>query len=145
MNQPFASVGVRRDSSSKNTLAPCGGSLFSIKSEPAGESDSADVVVGIRTRLQVDSDVSDRLAVWLPRGDVVKKFLIRGPGTVECTRRASLGDGEERVDQGKHVVTRKPQKRGSVPVTDPGVPPIGSNYLTILLSDSNTSLKISIY
>ena len=51
-------------------------------------------MAGIRTRLQVDSDVSDKLAVWLPRDDVVKTFLIRRPGTVECTRRVSLGDGK---------------------------------------------------
>ena len=64
LNQPFASVGVRRDSSSVNTLAPCGGSLFSITSESAWESDSDahDVVVGIRTRLQMNSDISDKIA-----------------------------------------------------------------------------------
>ena len=63
--QPFASVGVRRDCSSVNTLAPYGGSLFSIMSESAGDSDSGahDVVVGIRTRLQVNIDFSDKLAV----------------------------------------------------------------------------------
>ena len=53
--QPFASFGVRRNCSSVNTLAPCGGSVFSITSESAGDSDSGthDVVVGIRTRLHV--------------------------------------------------------------------------------------------
>ena len=61
----FASVGVRRDCSSVNTLAPCGGSLFSITSEPPWDSDSGahDVVIGIRMRLQVNSDISDKLAV----------------------------------------------------------------------------------
>ena len=65
LNQPFASVGVRRDSSSVNTLAPCGGWLFSITSEPPWESDSGahDVVVGIRMRLQVNSGILDKLAV----------------------------------------------------------------------------------
>ena len=112
MYQPFASVGVRRDCSYVNTLAPCGSSLFSITSKSAGDSDCGvhDVVVEIRTRLQVvNSDVSDKLAVWLSRDDVVKTFSIRGPSTVECTRRASLGYEEERVDEGKLVVTRKPQ------------------------------------
>jgi hypothetical protein len=92
-------------------------------SESAGESDSGahDVVFGIRTRLQVNSDVSDKLAVWLPRDDLVSTFPICGPGTVDCTRRASLGDGDKHVDEGKRVVFRKPQKRGSVAVTHPGV------------------------
>ena len=54
----------------------------------------ADVVVVIQKRLQVDNYVSDQLVGRLPRDDVVKTFLIRGPGTVECTRRASLEDGE---------------------------------------------------
>ena len=65
LNQPFASVGVRRDCSSVNILAPCGGSLFSITSESPWESGSGahDVVVGIRMRLQVNSDISDKLAV----------------------------------------------------------------------------------
>ena len=148
LNQPFASVGVRRDFSSVNTLAPCEGSLFSITSESAGESDAGahDVVVGICTQLQVNSDISDKLAVWLSRDDVVNTFPIRGPGSVECTRRASLGDGEERVDEGKLVVTRKLQERGSVAVTHPGAPAIRPNYFTILLlSHSYTSSSVSIY
>ena len=145
--QPLASVGVRRDCLFVNTLAPCGGSLFSITSESAGESDSSiyDVVVGIRTRLQVNIGISDKLAVWLSRDDVVNTFPIRGPGTVERLRRTSLGDGEKRVDEGKFVVTRKPQKRGFVSVTHPGVPPICPNYFTILLSYSYTSSSVSIY
>ena len=49
-------------------------------------------------RRQVDSDISDKLAVWLPRDDVVKTILIYGPGTFECTRHSPLGDGEERLD-----------------------------------------------
>ena len=71
---------------------PCRGSLFSITTEFAGESDSGahDVVVGIRTRLQVNSNISDKLTVWLSRDDVVNTFLIHGTGAVECTRRASL-------------------------------------------------------
>ena len=69
-------------------------------------------MVRIRIRLQVNSDISDKLAMWLSRDYIVNTFPIRGPGTVECTRRASLGDGEECVDEGKLVVTRKPQKRG---------------------------------
>ena len=83
-----------------------------ITSEYAAESDSGahDVVVELRTRLQVNSNISDKLTVWLSRDDVVNTFPIRGPGTVECTRRASLGDGEEHVNEGKLVVTRKPQK-----------------------------------
>ena len=148
LNQPFASVGVRRDCSSVNTLAPCGGSLYLITSESVGESDSGahKVVVGTRTRLQVNSDISDKLAVWLSRDDVVNTFPIRGPGTVECTRRASLGDGEERADEGKLVVTRKPQKRGFVAVTHPGVPAICHNYFTtLLLSHSYTSFSVGIY
>ena len=65
LNQPFASVGVRRDCSSVNTLAPCGGSLLSITSKSPWESDSGahDIVVGIRIWLQVNSDISDRLAM----------------------------------------------------------------------------------
>ena len=55
--------------------------------------------------------------------DVVKTFPIRGPGTVECTRRVSLRDREYRVDVGKLVVTRKPRKRSSVAITDPSVLP----------------------
>ena len=102
-------------------------------------------MVGIRTRLQVNSDISDKLAVWLSRDDVVNTFLIRRPGTVECTRRASLGDGEECVDEGKLVVTRKPQKRGSIAVTHPDVPAICPNYFTTLLSYSYTSSSVSIY
>ena len=57
----------------------------------------------------MDSDGLDKLEMWLPCNVVVKAFLIRGPGTVECTRRAPLGDGIERVDKGKLVVTRKLQ------------------------------------
>ena len=65
LNQPFTSVGVRRNCLSVNTLAPCGGSLFSITSESPWESNSGahDVVVGIRIQLQVNSDISDKLAV----------------------------------------------------------------------------------
>ena len=65
MYKPLASVSVRRDCSSVDALALRGGSLFSIASESAGESDSGahDVVVGIRTRLQVNSDISDKLVV----------------------------------------------------------------------------------
>ena len=65
LNQPFASVGVRRDCSSVNTLAPCGGSLFSITSKSLWKSDSGahDIVIGIRIRLQVNSDISDKLAI----------------------------------------------------------------------------------
>ena len=76
-----------------------GGSLFSITSKFAGESDSGahDVVVGIRTRLQVNS------------------------------------------------VTRKPQMRGSVAVTHPGVPAICPDYFKLLLSYSYTSSSVSIY
>ena len=94
------SVSFRRGCSSVNTLAPSGDSLFSITSESAGESNCGahDVVVGIQTRLQVDNDVSDQLVGWLPRDDVIKTFLIRGPSTVECTIRASLEDGEKNVD-----------------------------------------------
>ena len=57
--QPFPSVGVRRDCSFVNTLAPCEGLLSLTTSEFAGQSDSGahDVVVGIRTRLQVSSGV----------------------------------------------------------------------------------------
>ena len=123
--QPFASsVGVRRDCSSINTLAPCGGPLFSITSESAAESDygAHDVVVGIRTRLQVNIDVSDKLAVWSSRDDVVETFSIRGPSIVECTKRASLEDGEERVDEGKLVVTREPQKARFRCCPRPGCP-----------------------
>ena len=145
--QPFESVGVRRDYLSVNTLAPCGGSLFLITSKSAGESDSGahDAVVGIRTRLQVNSDISDKLAVWLSRDGAVNTFPIRELGTVECTGRASLGDGEERVDEGKFVVTRKPQKRGFVTVTHPGVPAICPNYFTTLFSYPYTSYSVSIY
>ena len=65
LNQPFASVGIRRDCSSVNTLVPCGGLLFSITSKSPWDSDSGahDVVVGVRMRLQVNSDISDKLAV----------------------------------------------------------------------------------
>ena len=64
-------------------------------------------MVGIRAWLQMNSGVAEKLTVWLPREGVVQTFLICGPGTVECTRRTSLGNGEERVDWGKLVVTRK--------------------------------------
>ena len=94
--QSFAAVIVRGGCSYINTLMPCGGSLFKVISESA-ECDTHDAVVGIRTRLQVNRDVSDKLRVWLPRDDVVKTFPIRGPGTIECTRRVSLRDEEERV------------------------------------------------
>ena len=84
--------------------------------------------------------------MWLLRDDVINTIPIRGPGTAECTRCASLGVGEERVDEGKLVVTRKPQKRGSVAVTHPGVPAICPNYFTILLnSHSYTSSSVIIY
>ena len=132
--QSFAAVVVRGGYSSINTLTPCGGSLFKVTSESA-ECDTHDAVVGIRTR---------KLRVWLPRDDVVKTFPIRGPGTDECTRRASLGDGKDRVDEGKLVVTRKPQKRGSVAISGPSVPPICPNYFTTLLSYLYTSSSVSI-
>ena len=92
--QLFASVVVRRDRSAINTLAPSEGSLFSATSDSAGESDcdTHNVVVGIRTLLQVNSDVSDKLGAWLSRNYVVKTFPVRGLGTVECTRRSSLWD-----------------------------------------------------
>ena len=92
--QPFAPVGIRRDCSSVHTLAPCRGSLFSITSQSVAESDCGahGIVVGIRTRLQVNSDISNKLSVWLSRDDVVNTFPTRGPGNIECTRRASLGD-----------------------------------------------------
>ena len=99
----------------------------------------------IRTWLQVNSDISDKLAVWLSRDDVVNTSPISGPGTVEFTRRASLGDGEKRVDEGKAVVTRKPQKRGSVAVTHPGVPAICPICITILLSHLYTISSVSNY
>ena len=94
-----------------NTFAPCRDSLFSVTSKSAGEpySRANDVVVGIRTLLQVNSDVSDKLGVWLLRDDASKSFSIRGLRNVECQRRASLGDGDESVDEGKLVVTRKPK------------------------------------
>ena len=147
MNQPFASVGVRRDCSSVNTLAPCGGSLFSITGKSPWEADSCahDIVVRVRMRLQVNSDISNKLAMWLSRDNVVNTFPIRGSGTVECTRRASLGDGEECVDEGKLVVTRKPQERASVAVAHPGVPAVCPNYFTVLFSYTYTSSSISIY
>ena len=95
-----------------NTFTPCRDSLFLVTSESVGEPDSGanDVVVDICTLLQVNSDVSDKLGVWLLRDDAFKSFSIHGLGNVECTRRASLGDGEEGVDEGKLVVTRKPKK-----------------------------------
>ena len=95
-----------------NTFTPCRGWLFSVTSESAGEPDSGanDVVVDIRTLLQVKSDVSDKLGVWLLRDDAFKSFSIRRLGNVECTRCASIGDGEESVDESKLVVTRKPKK-----------------------------------
>ena len=96
-------------------------------------------------RLQVNSDISNKLAMWLSRDNVVNTFPIRGSGTVECTRRASLGDGEECVDEGKLVVTRKPQERGSVAVAQPGVPAVCPNYFTVLFSYTYTSSSISIY
>ena len=61
-------------------------------------------------------------------------------------RRASLGDGEECVDESKLVVTRKPQnKRVSVAVTGPGVSSIGPKDLTILLSYLYASPSVNIY
>ena len=112
--QPFASVGTRRDFPSVNTLVHCGGPLFFITSESIGESVSGahDLVIGIRTRLQVNVDISDKLTVYLLRDDIVKTFPIHWTGTVECTRGASLGDGEERAYEGK------------LAVTDRGFPPI---------------------
>ena len=61
----FALVVVSGDCSSINTFMPCGGSLFSVTSESAGDLDCVahDVVVGFRTRLQVNRDVSDKLGV----------------------------------------------------------------------------------
>ena len=111
---------------------PCQGSLFSITSESAEESHCGahDIVVGICLRLQGNSDVSDKLSVWLWRYDVVNTFLFRGPGTIESTRRSSLGDRGDCVDEGKLVVARKPQKQGSVAVTHPGVPSICPNLYT---------------
>ena len=63
--QRFAPVGVRHDWSSVSTLAPYGGLLFATTSESAGDSDcdEHDVVAGLRTWVQVNSDVSDKLAV----------------------------------------------------------------------------------
>ena len=141
--QSFTAVVVRDGCSSMNTLMPRGGLLFKVTSESA-ECNTNDAVVGIRTRLQVNRDVWDKLRVWLPREDVVKTFPIRGPGIVECTGRLSLRDGEDRVDVGKLVVTRKPQKRGSVAITGPIVSPICPNYFTALLSYSYTSSSVSI-
>ena len=138
----FAAVVVRGGCSSINTLMPCGGSLFKVTSESA-ECDTHDAVVGIRTRLQVNRNVSDKIRVWLPRDDVVKTFHIRGPDTVECTRRVLFRDGEKRVDVGK-LVTRKPLNRGSVAITGPSVPPICPNYFTTLLSYSYTSSSVNI-
>ena len=59
-------------------------SPFSIASESAGKLDGGahDVLVGICTRLQVNIDVADKLAVRLPHENEVKTFTIRGPGTV---------------------------------------------------------------
>ena len=138
--QSFAAVVVRGGCSSINTLMPRGGSLVKVTSESA-ECNTHDAVVGIRTRLQVNRDVWDKLRVWLPRDDVVKTFPIRGQ---VCTRRVSLRDGEDRVDVGKLVVTRKPQKRGFVAITGPIVSPICPNYFTALLSYSYTSSSVSI-
>ena len=75
--QSFAAVVVRGGCSSINTLMPRGGSLVKVTSESA-ECNTHDAVVGIRTRLQVNRDVWDKLRVWLPRDDVVKTFPIRG-------------------------------------------------------------------
>ena len=98
--KPFASIGARRNYSSVKFLSPCGGSLVSITSESSWELDCGthDVVVGIRTWLQVDGNVSDKLASGLPHDKEVKTFLIRGPGTAECTRHETRGNGEECVD-----------------------------------------------
>ena len=65
LSHPFASVGVRRGSSSVNINSPCPGSLHLITSKSAGESDCGahEFVVGIRTRLHVYSDVWDKLAM----------------------------------------------------------------------------------
>ena len=147
MYELFASVGVIHECPSDNTLAPRRGTLFSISSRSCGELDSGalDVVVGIRPRLQASSHISDKLGMWLSRDDVVNTLPIRGPGTIECTRRASLGAGEERVNVGKLFVSRKPQKRGSVAVTHPGVPPKCPNHLTAIMSYSYTSSRVRIY
>ena len=60
------------------SFSPCRGSLVLITSESAGESDYGenDVVVGIRTRLQVISDVQDKLVVCFSFDDVAKTFPI---------------------------------------------------------------------
>ena len=79
MYQSFTSVGVRRDYSLVKTLTTCGGSLFSITRKSVGKSDCGAhdiIVVGIRTWLQVNSNVSDKVAVWLRRDDIVKTFPI---------------------------------------------------------------------
>ena len=57
-------------------LRPVGARYFRT-SESARESDSdaQDIVVGTCTRLQVNSDISNKLAVWLSRDDVVNMFL----------------------------------------------------------------------
>ena len=135
----FASVGISRDCSSVKTLATCGDSPFFIASKSAGELDGGtrNVLVGIRTRSQVNIDASDNLAVRLPRENVVKTFPICRSDTAECTRCASLGDGKERVDEGKLIVPRKPQKRGPIAVTDPGFPPIDPDYFSTTLFRSS--------
>ena len=74
-----------------------------------------------------------------------RTFPIHGPGTVKCTRHASLEDREERFDQGKLDVTLKPPQQGPVAFNDQGVPPICPNYFTVLLSYSHTSSSVSIY
>ena len=62
--EALASVGVRCDYLSVNTLAPCGGSLVSITSESTGEFDcgALDAAVGNRTRLQEPDQSRFRLA-----------------------------------------------------------------------------------
>ena len=91
---------------------------------------SHDTVVGIRSIwLQLDGDVSGKLAVRLPRDAPLNK----------------RGDGEEHAGEGKLVVPCKPQKRSSVAAIDPGVPLIGPNYFTILLYYSYISPSLNDY
>ena len=43
-------------------------------------------------RLQVNSDISNKLAMWLSRDNVVNTFPIRGSGTVEFLIKDGLSD-----------------------------------------------------
>ena len=97
-----------------------------VTSGSAEESNSGahDVVVGIRTRLQVKMNVSDELAVCLLLDDVVKMFSIRGSGTIECSRGAFHEDREERVDEGKLVVTDPGASPIYAPITLQSISPI---------------------